>query len=298
MSSLTEQATKLAALPASECEEGDIPIPDVSELIIQDDTPVDNVLHEKQMRLLTEPLYASWQTARPFLALANVGLFHEPKQTPVVPDVMLSVDVELPADWREHKKHLSYFVWERGKRPDVVIEIISNTKGEERGTKMLRYAGIGVAFYIIYDPDHHIQEPSLTCHILLGDEYEPMSAPFHFKKLGIGLSLWHGTFENQPGEWLRWTLPDGSVVPTGAERADQETQRADQESQRADQERQRADQARSDATGENIPDRRRALSVGLLPQTDGRGIGGLHRPLRQAGHQPPHRDRRFAVGLD
>ena len=74
----------------------EIPRPDVSGLIIQDDTPVDNLLHEKQMRLLTEPLYSSWETDRPFLALANVGLFHEPKQTPVGPDVMLSLDVALP----------------------------------------------------------------------------------------------------------------------------------------------------------------------------------------------------------
>jgi len=221
----------------------DIPIPDISDLIIQDDTPVDNVLHEKQMRLLTEPLYTSWQTDRPFLALANVGLFYEPKQTPIVPDVMFSMDVELPPDWREHKKHLSYFTWERGKAPDVAIEIVSNTRGGERSTKMKRYATQRVSYYIVYDPEHYVQEQNLAGFILLGSEYEPIQPPYHFKNQGLGLALWHGVFENQAGEWLRWVLPDGTVIPTGAELAAAERQRANEESQRANEESQRADAA-------------------------------------------------------
>lgn len=225
----------------------EIPIPDVSGLIIQDDTPVDNLLHEKQMRLLTEPLYTSWHPAKPFLALANVGLFHEPKQTPVVPDVMLSTDVQLPDDWRDHKEHLSYFVWERGKVPDVVIEIVSNTKGNELGSKMDRYARLHVPFYLVYDPENHIQEQSLTCFVLLGTEFEPFPPPYLFKKLGIGLTLWHGSFENQEGDWLRWTFANGQVIPTGAEAAAQERQRADEEYQRANEERQRADEERQRA---------------------------------------------------
>ena len=34
-------------------------IPDVEHLITEDDTPVDNLLSEKQRRLLTEPLYST-----------------------------------------------------------------------------------------------------------------------------------------------------------------------------------------------------------------------------------------------
>jgi Uma2 family endonuclease len=216
----------------------------VSQLIIQDDTPVDNLLHEKQMRLLTEPLYTSWKTEKPFLALANVGLFHEPRQTPVVPDVMLSTEVAaLPEDWREHKEHLSYFVWERGKVPDVVIEIVSNTKGQELGAKMERYARLHVPFYVVYDPEHHIQEQTLTCHVLLGTEYDRFPEPLLFKKLGIGLKLWQGIFENQEGEWLRWTDPAGEVIPTGAELAAREARRAEAAERRAAEEAERAEAA-------------------------------------------------------
>jgi Uma2 family endonuclease len=237
----TQPAQPELAAPVSHIE---IPIPDVSQLIIQDDTPVDNLLHEKQMRLLTEPLYTSWKTEKPFLALANVGLFHEPRQTPVVPDVMLSTEVAaLPEDWREHKEHLSYFVWERGKVPDVVIEIVSNTKGQELGAKMERYARLHVPFYVVYDPEHHIQEQTLTCHVLLGTEYDRFPEPLLFKKLGIGLKLWQGIFENQEGEWLRWTDPAGEVIPTGAELAAREARRAEAAERRAAEEAERAEAA-------------------------------------------------------
>jgi len=225
---------KVIALATDSDQEWDIPIPDVSALIIQDDTPVDNLQHEKQMRLLTEPLYGSWQTERPFLVMANVGLFHEPKQTPVVPDVMLSMDVSLPPDWTEHKKHLSYFIWERGKTPDVVIEIVSDKRGGERSTKMDHYAAIRIPFYVVFDTEHQIQEDDLAVFVLVGDGYEPLPAPIFFKKLGIGLKLWHGTFEGVLTTWLRWSDQHGNVTPTGAERANAEQKRADTERSRAD----------------------------------------------------------------
>ncbi len=232
------------SVPATpQIEEYDIPIPDVSDLIIQDDTPVDNLQHEKQMRLLTEPLYGSWQTERPFLAMANVGLFHEPKQTPVVPDVMLSLDVSLPPDWTEHRKHLSYFIWERGKGPDVVIEIISDKRGGERSAKMDHYAAIRIPFYVIFDTEHQIQDVDLTVFVLVGDGYEPLPAPIYFKKLGIGLKLWSGTFEGVQTTWLRWADHNSAVIPTGAERANAEQQRANMEQQRANAEQQRANAA-------------------------------------------------------
>ena len=56
----------------------DIPVPDVSQLITEDDTSADNAFSEKQLRLLTEPLYSGWDGPpgdRPFLVSANVGVF-------------------------------------------------------------------------------------------------------------------------------------------------------------------------------------------------------------------------------
>jgi hypothetical protein len=50
--------------------------PCLDDLVTEDDTPVDNLFSEKQQRLLTEPLYSSWDAGRLFLAASNVGLSH------------------------------------------------------------------------------------------------------------------------------------------------------------------------------------------------------------------------------
>ena len=44
---------------------------DISHLVIEDDTPVDNFQSEEQQRLLVEALYSSKVLAAPFLAAAH-----------------------------------------------------------------------------------------------------------------------------------------------------------------------------------------------------------------------------------
>jgi hypothetical protein len=212
----------------------------LDEIVTEDDTPVDNMISEKQQRLLTRPLYSSWDAGRPFLATANVGLFYAVRQPPLVPDVLVSLDVQVPGDWFA-KEHRSYFVWEFGKAPEAVVEIVSNTEGGETTEKMLKYAQIGILYYAIYDPAAAVQPEPLRVFVLRDKSYVPCSAEW-LPALGLGLTLWHGTFENWDTNWLRWCDREGRVIPTGAERADQESERADQESERADQESERANQ--------------------------------------------------------
>lgn len=69
----------------------DITVPDISNLVIEDDTPVDNFQSEKQQRLLVDALYSSWSPDTPFIAAANVGLFYALKHDPLVPDAFLSL---------------------------------------------------------------------------------------------------------------------------------------------------------------------------------------------------------------
>ena len=127
---------------------------DIESLVTEDDTPVDNMPSEKQQRLLTEPLYTSWAgpgAGRTFLAAANVGVFPEPRNPAIVPDMFLSLDVQVAENWWD-KAHRSYFVSVFGKPPDLVVEIVSNREGDEVGRKRRRYARMGVGYYVIYDP--------------------------------------------------------------------------------------------------------------------------------------------------
>jgi hypothetical protein len=221
-------------------------IPNLDGVVIDDGAPVDGIITEKHMRLLTEPLYASWPGPgdnRPFAVLANVGLFHAVKEQPIVPDVMLTLDVDWPQDLSQ-KQYNSYFVWIIGKFPEVAIEIVSNREGGEDTTKMSKYAKLRILYYVIFDPDDLLGGGVLRAYRHNGQKYQPL-APEWLEEIGLGLKLWHGEYQNHSGTWLRWCDRQGKVIPTGAERADEEHQRAEAATQRAVQAEQDADRLRA-----------------------------------------------------
>ena len=210
-------------------------MPDIETLVTEDDTPVDNMPSEKQQRLLTEPLYSSWPglgAGRPFLAAANVGVFHQVRNPAIVPDVFLSLDVQVAENWWR-KEHRSYFVWEFGKPPDLVVEIVSNREGREAGSKKDTYARMRVSYYVIHDPLGRVMPDVLTIYGLHEGGYERQETA-RFPSLKLGLTLWEGVFEGVPSTWLRWTDERGALIPTGRERAEQVEHLLAQERQRAD----------------------------------------------------------------
>lgn len=245
--SVTEAALRVPPVATLEPEN----LPDVDNLVTEDDTPVDNFASEKQQRLLTRALYSSWAgpgAGRSFLAAANVGLFFSVYQPPLVPDVFLSLDVTVPEDWWA-KGHRAYFFWEFGKAPEVVIEIVSNRQGGEIDNKMGSYARMGIPYYAIYDPLKQIQDEALRVYALrLTPEriYEETD-PDLLTGVGLGLTLWQGEFEDRRNTWLRWQDEDGNLLLTGEEQAEQERRRAEQAEQQAEQERQHAQQAEQQA---------------------------------------------------
>jgi hypothetical protein len=256
---------------------------DISHLVIEDDTPVDNFQSAQQQRLLVEPLYSSKALPLPFIADANVGLFYKLKGDPIVPDALLSLGVQRPEDLSQ-KRNRSYFVWEFGKVPEACIEIVSNAKGDElilsresqqKGRTVCKkdiYAQIGVPYYVVFDPLRQIQSESemdgalLRVWTISPIGYVELTPPqgiftvgqcIQLEGIGLGLTLWEGQFEEEVTRlWLRWCDRDGQVIPTGAEGQDMARQRADAEQQRADAEQQRAERlaARLRALGED-PDR-------------------------------------------
>ncbi len=215
---------------------------DYTNIITEDDAPVDNLFSERQQRLLADALYASWPTmgaSRPFLAMTNVGLFFALSAPPYVPDALVSLDVR-PPDNPFPKKNRSYFIWEYGKPPEIVVEIVSNRKGGELDEKLAGYARLGVAYYIVYDPELLLTQQALYVFARRDLSFVQIP-PSVLPGIGLGVMLWEGVYEDMPGVWLRWINSEGNLLLTGKERAEQERQRAEQERQRAEQERQRAD---------------------------------------------------------
>jgi Uma2 family endonuclease len=189
----------------------------ISHIITEDDEPVDNFPSEKYQRFLIEPLYGSDVLQRPFLAAANVGIFCARHESSIVPAMLLSLGVEVAEGWWA-QEHRSYFIWEFGKPPDVVVEVVSNRRGGETGVKLRRYAQLGIASYVIYDPQHLLQEVDLRVYELHVGEYLPRPDS-RLPRLGLALTIWHGVYENRLDHWLRWCDEAGNLLLTGSERA-------------------------------------------------------------------------------
>ncbi len=241
---------------------------DISHLVIEDDTPVDNFQSAQQQRLLIDALCSAQALPLPFIAEANVGLFFKLKGDPIVPDMLLSQGVQRADDWSQRHDR-SYFVWEFGKVPEVCIEIVSNAEGDElsvsqrskqKGKELCKkdiYAQIGVPYYVVFDPLRQIQGETnmngalLRVWTISSGRYVELTPAegivavgqvVWLETIGIGLTLWEGQFEEAVTRlWLRWCDRNGQVIPTGAEGQELERQRADAEQQRAEAERQRAE---------------------------------------------------------
>lgn len=241
---------------------------EMENLVTEDDTTVDNILSEKQQRLLTEPLYGAWSGPdrcapghRGFLALANVGLFYALRQPPLVPDMMLALDVPGLGPDLSQKANRSYFVWvQDGKLPAVVVEIVSNQEGGEDSEKLRKYEAIGVPYYVIFDPWRLLSDRMLRIYQFAGASQGYIEQVGGLlDTVGLGLSLWQGEYEGTKTWWLRWTDREGRLIPTGAELAQREQQRATEAEQRAEASARRAEQERQRA--ERLAARLRELGV-------------------------------------
>ena len=119
---------------------------------------MDGIYSERQMRLLTETLYASWKPGRPFMACANVGVFYINENPAIVPDVFVSVDV-MPEPDMTKKAGKSYLMWTKGKPPDIVIEVVSNLEGNELTDKRRAFIAKrpGAGYYVVWDPEQFLK---------------------------------------------------------------------------------------------------------------------------------------------
>jgi Uma2 family endonuclease len=229
---------------------------EIALLITEDDTPVDNIPSAKQQRLLTESLYSSWSGPgdnRTFLAEANIGVFYLNRNPAIVPDMLLSLDVEVDEDWWA-KEHRSYFLWEFGKPPDVVVEIVSNKVGKELKEKKDIYARMRVLYYVVFDPQQLLTPEVLTIHSLEGFSYRLHPSRW-FPEIGLNLTLWEGKYEGVYNTWLRWTDEHGKLILSGKElasleRAEKEKERAGKEEAQAESEKERSEKEKAQAEKE------------------------------------------------
>ncbi len=209
--------------------------------IVEDDSPVDSSFTVYQCRLLVDSLYASWTspTGKPFVAYANVGLFFEQRKPPVVPDMMLSLDIPPSTQLESDQYRRTYATWMMGKNPEVVVEIVSKTVNDEDTDKLHKYERIRIPYYVIYDPELYLGGEALRVFELHRGRYRRAKSNA-LAELGLKLTLWKGTYNTNTATWLRWCDGAGNLIPTAQEVADKQKFRADAAEERAETERKNA----------------------------------------------------------
>ena len=217
---------------------------EMEHLVTEDDTPVDNRFSERQQHLLPTILFASWPEGKPFEAVSNVGLFYSLHgEPPVVPDFMLSLGVE-PRPVSGKKADRSYMTWVYGKAPDLVVEVVSNTKGGELAEKMEIYAKIRITYYAVFDPFFLLSNRELRVFRLVEGRYVEMLSSQWLPEIGLGLTVWEGVVGDVPDRWLRFVDTEGQMLPTSEEKYEREREKLDLERQKVEEERQKVEDER------------------------------------------------------
>ncbi len=193
--------------------------PYTSKMILEDDTPLDSFINEKQQRLLTTVFYSDPEIPInvPLIVAANVGLFSHVRDLGIVPDVFLSLNIIDSKKWLKINIR-SYLFQEFCKPPDVVIEVVYTTPGNELGSKLTDYAQLLIPYYVIYDPLQKLGESLLRIFQLQGVSYLPKNDAW-FADINLGLTLWNGVFENLNGTQLRWYDESVNLIKTRDELA-------------------------------------------------------------------------------
>ena len=223
--------------------------PTEEQLPSDDGIPMETQRHKLQMDFLVDPL-SDWLSKENAFVGGNMFVYFSPQQVKTYdyrgPDVFVVLDVP-------HRERKSWVVWEEGKAPDVVIELLSETtaKFDKQEKKTIYQDRLRVPEYFWFDP---FNPEDLAGFYLREGVYETIQADAPGKlisrQLNLALVTWSGSFKGVETMWLRWATLEGELLPTEQEKAEQEHQRAEQEHQQAAQERQRAEQERQRAEQE------------------------------------------------
>lgn len=227
--------------PTYQIPDIDIEMPPTEDELPSDDgVPMETGRHRMQMELLIEPLEMAW-SGRNFFAGGNMFVYFSPTQAYDYdyrgPDVFVALDVPP----RERK---SWVVWQEGKAPDVIIELLSESTAyfDKTEKKAIYQNRLRAPEYFWYDPFSH----ELAGFTLQKGVYKPIKADKQGRLMSDQLQLlvgrWHGTYKDIETTWLRWMTLDGAVLPTANELRMVEKQRANEEKQRADTAEQRANE--------------------------------------------------------
>ncbi|MDI1431882.1 Uma2 family endonuclease [Polyangium sorediatum] len=169
-------------------------------------------LHAAQLLMLLDSIELYWKDRADFFAAGNLTVYFSPKQLKNEkfngPDFFVVLGTE-----RRPRK--SWTVWhEDGKYPNVIVEVLSHsTKKLDQGLKKQVYQDVfRTPEYFWFDPE----TKEFAGFRLLGGRYEPIPPDSDRRLWSTQLDLSLGVHEDK----LRFFTKEGTLVPTGRERAE------------------------------------------------------------------------------
>jgi Uma2 family endonuclease len=214
-------------------------MPDAAALW-SDEPELESSLHYQQLKLLVATLERLWRARQDFFIGANLTVYFSRAalKTRDVrrPDFFLVKGVE-------SRPRRSWVVWEeRGRYPDLIIELLSNTTSEIDRTikKQLYQDTFRTPEYFWFSPDT-LEFAGFTLKSGQYQQIEPTAQGWRWSEvLGLYLGVVKGV--------LRYLTLAGELVPTPEEaeqlalrQSEKELQRAERAAQRAEKEAQRVE---------------------------------------------------------
>ncbi len=153
--------------------------------------------------------------------------------------------VGVPRLYDNNDLRLSYVIWQEGVRPTVIVELLSpgtadedlglsDRQADEPPIKWEVYERIlAVSYYVVFDR----YTDQLRAFTLVSGFYQELTLEqpkIWIPRLGIGLGLWQGEYQEIDRQWLRWYDAKGNWIPTDGEEKILAQQQAEAERQRAE----------------------------------------------------------------
>jgi len=207
-------------------------LPTQDELPCDDGVPMESGRHRLQMELLVNSLDLWLEQQGDGYVSGNMFVYFSDKQVLNQdfrgPDVFVVRGVS-----RVERK--SWVVWEEGKNPDIVIELLSeSTAAVDKGEKKTIYQNkLQVEEYYWFDPFN--SEDFVGWRLEQGVyQKKALDAKNRLisQQLGLALVRWEGVFNHVKAVWLRWATLDDELLPTPQEYERREKEQAQQRAER------------------------------------------------------------------
>ncbi len=202
-----------------------------------DDSGLPDEFHLYQSQVLSQtckpPIYES---DRVFIA-SDLNLYYDLEHLNWYkrPDWFVVVDGTRLYQNRELRQ--SYVLWDEGKSPLLVVELISEgTEAEDLGRNVRKLGSpptkwevyeqiLQVPYYITFDE----RNSEFRKFRLQNSKYAESREAIRFwvEELQLGLGIWHGLYQGIEADWLRWYDSNGVWLLTQEERAEQAQQKVE-----------------------------------------------------------------------